>query len=289
MGKKIGIVTDNTADIPDDLKQALDIHTIPTNIVLDGKVYRDGVDITSEEFYRNFHRYKTMASQPVTYEDYALTYKKLTYEYEELVFVHVSSKLSGTYDIARNVHNDFKGSHNCRVVIIDSLQCSMAYGIPVIAAARMAQKGRSIGDITAQIDHILKNISAFFAVPDLKYLRKGKKISGLKSLVGTAMKVKPVMAIENGENVVKTKLFGEQKNMILTMLDMIREDIAGRPITLAILQTAAEVSIIQSLREVFESEFNCLDIFDTYYSPSIGLNMGPASTGIAYYKHPMRR
>ena len=230
-----------------------------------------------------------MASQPVTYEDYALTYKKLTYEYEELVFVHVSSKLSGTYDIARNVHNDFKNSHNCRVVIIDSLQCSMAYGIPVIAAARMAQKGRSIEDIAAQINHILNNMSAFFAVPDLKYLRKGKKISGLKSLVGTAMKVKPVMAIENGENVVKTKLFGEQKNMILTMLDMIREDIAGRPITLAILQTAAEVSIIESLREVFQSEFKCMDIFDAYYSPSIGLNMGPESTGIAYYKHPMRR
>lgn len=289
MGKRIGIVTDNTADIPEELKQALNIHTIPTNIVLDGKVYRDGIDLTVEEFYRNFHHYKTMASQPVTYEDYALTYKKLTYEYEELVFVHVSSKLSGTYEIALKVHDDFKDSHNCRVVIIDSLQCSMAYGIPVIAAARMAQKGRSIEDIAAQISHILQNMSAFFAVPDLKYLRKGKKISGLKSLVGTAMKVKPVMAIENGENVVKTKLFGEQKNMILTMLDMIREDIAGRPITLAILQTAAEVSIINSLREVFQSEFKCMDIFDAYYSPSIGLNMGPASTGIAYYKHPMRR
>jgi fatty acid kinase fatty acid binding subunit len=289
MGKRIGIVTDNTADIPEELKQALNIHTIPTNIVLDGKVYRDGIDLTVEEFYRNFHHYKTMASQPVTYEDYALTYKKLTYEYEELVFVHVSSKLSGTYEIALKVHDDFKDSHNCRVVIIDSLQCSMAYGIPVIAAARMAQKGRSIEDIAAQISHILQNMSAFFAVPDLKYLRKGKKISGLRSLVGTAMKVKPVMAIENGENVVKTKLFGEQKNMILTMLDMIREDIAGRPITLAILQTAAEVSIINSLREVFQSEFKCMDIFDAYYSPSIGLNMGPASTGIAYYKHPMRR
>jgi len=289
MGQKIGIVTDNTADIPEDLKQALDIHTIPTNIVLDGKVYRDGVDITSEEFYRNFHHYKTMVSQPVTYEDYALTYKNLTYEYDELIFVHVSSKLSGTYDIALKVHNDFKGSHNCQVAIIDSLQCSMAYGIPVIAAARMAQKGRSMEAITAQINHILQNLSAFFAVPDLKYLRRGKKISGLRSLVGTAMKVKPVMAIENGVNVVKTKLFGEQKNMILTMLDMIREDIAGRPITLAILQTAAEVSIIRSLREVFQSEFKCLDIFDAYYSPSIGLNMGPASTGIAYYKHPLRR
>jgi hypothetical protein len=60
MPKKIGIVTDNTADIPEKLKQALGIHTIPTNIVLDGKVYRDGIDLSSAEFYRNFHHYKTM-------------------------------------------------------------------------------------------------------------------------------------------------------------------------------------------------------------------------------------
>jgi fatty acid kinase fatty acid binding subunit len=288
MGIKIGIVTDTTSDIPPDLKQTLNIHTIPTNIVIDGNIYRDGVDLISEEFYRDFHHYETMVSQPVTYEDYALIYKKLTYEYDGLVCVHVSSKLSGTFDTALKVHNDFKNSHNCQVVVIDSLQCSMGYGIPVIEGARMAQKGHSIEDITHQVNHILRNISAFFAVPDLKYLRKGKKISGLKSLVGTAIKVKPVMAIENGENVVKTKLFGEQKNMILAMLDMIREDISGRPITLAILQTAAEVSIIESLRDVFQTEFKCVDIFDAYYSPAIGLNMGPESTGIAYYKHPMR-
>jgi fatty acid-binding protein DegV len=78
MPEKIGVVTDNTADIPENLKQALGIHTIPTNIVLDGKVYRDGIDLSSAEFYRNFHHYKTMVSQPVTYEDYALIYKKLT-------------------------------------------------------------------------------------------------------------------------------------------------------------------------------------------------------------------
>jgi len=287
MGKKIGIVTDSVSDVPEDLKQSLGIHTIPSNIVLDGKVYRDGIDIKSEEFYQNFHAYKEMVSQPVSYEDYALMYKNLTDAYDGLVCVHLSRKMSGTYDTARRVHDDFRNSHNCRVVIIDSQQCSMAYGIPVIAAARMAQKGHSLEDITARIDHILQNISAFFAVPDLKYLRRGKKISGFKSLVGMAMKVKPVLAIENGENVVKTKLFGEQKNMILEMLDMIREDIAGRPITLAILQTAAEVSIINRLREVFQSEFDCREIFDAFFSPAIGLNMGPESTGIAYYKHPL--
>ena len=75
--------------------------------------------------------------------------------------------------------------------------------------------------------------------------------------------------------------------MILAMLDMIREDIAGRPIMLAIMHTAAETAIVERLREVFANEFNCRDIFDAYVSPSIGLNTGPEVTGVIYYKHPM--
>ena len=286
MGEKIGIVTDTISDVPEALIKDLGIHIIPTNVILDGKVYRDGVDLKAEIFYQNFHQYKEMASQPVSYEDYALAYKKLTDEYDGLVFIHVSNKLSATFDIAQRVHRDFQNSHNCRVVLIDSLQCGMGYGIAVIAAARMAQQGHNEKEIAAHVTHVLRNTSAFFALPELKYLRRGKKISGLKSLVGMAMKVKPVMSVEAGEIVVKTKLFGEQKNMILSMLDMIRDDIADHPITLAIFQTAAEVSVIESLRSVFQSEFSCKDIFDAYFSPAIGINMGPGCTGIAYYKHP---
>jgi len=287
MGEKIGIVTDSISDVPEKFVNDLGIHIIPTNVVLDGKVYRDGIDLKAEDFYRNFHQYREMASQPVSYEDYALSYKKLTHEYDGLVFIHVSNKLSPTYATALKVHNDFKNSHSCRVVLIDSLQCSMGYGIAVIEAARLAQQGRSLEEIADHAAHVLRNTDAYFALPELKYLRRGKKISGLKSLVGMAMKVKPVMAVEKGEIVVRTKLFGEQKNMILSMLDMIREEIGGRSITLAIFQTAAEVSVIESLRSVFQSEFTCRDIYDAYFSPAIGLNMGPGCTGVAYYRHPL--
>lgn len=71
------------------------------------------------------------------------------------------------------------------------------------------------------------------------------------------------------------------------MMGMIREDIAGRPITLAIMQTAAEASIVSRLREVFESEFDCQDVFDANVSPSVGLNTRPEAAGVIYYKHPM--
>ncbi|MDJ0809972.1 MAG: DegV family protein [Desulfobacterales bacterium] len=287
MARKIGIVTDSTADVPQHFQHALGITVVPVSIIIDGQRFRDGVDMQVQDFYRNFSQYGEMYSEPVSYEDYALAYKKLTYEYDDLICIHCSSKVSATYQNAVDVHNDFNSSHDCRVAIVDSMQCSMGVGIPVMAAARMAQTGKDFDTIVAQIDLMRGNMSTFFGVTNLKHLRKGKKISGLKSLVGMAMKVKPVLSFEDGQIMVKTKLFGEQQHMILEMIDMIREDIGGRPITLAIMQTAADAAIIQRLRSVFESEFDCKDVFDAYVSPSIGLNTGPDSTGVIYYKHPM--
>ncbi len=287
MARKIGIVTDSTSDVPQHFQHALGITVVPVSIIIDGQRFRDGVDMQVQDFYRNFSQYGEMYSEPVSYEDFALTYKKLTYEYDDLICIHCSSKVSTTYQNAVDVHHDFQGSHDCRVAIVDSLQCSMGLGIPVMAAARMAQEGMDFDTILAQINLMRGNMSTFFGVTNLKHLRKGKKISGLKSIVGMAMKVKPVLSFEDGEIMVKTKLFGEQQHMLLEMLDMIREDIGGRPITLAIMQTAADTAIIQRLRSVFESEFDCKNVFDAYVSPSIGLNTGPDSTGVIYYKHPM--
>ncbi len=287
MSRRIGVVTDSTADVPQHLQHELDIKVIPVSIIIDGKYYRDGVDMQVQDFYRNFDQYGQMHSEPVSYEDYALVYKGLTNEYDDLICIHCSGKVSATYHNAVAVHRDFQGSHNCRVAIVDSLQCSMGVGIPVLAAARMAREGADFEAIMAHVELMLRNMSTYFGVTNLKHLRKGKKISGMKSLLGMAMKVKPVLSFEDGQITVKTKLFGEQKHMLLEMLDMIRKDIAGRPITLAIMQTAAEASIIQRLRSVFESEFRCKDVLDAFVSPSIGLNTGPDSTGVIYYKHPM--
>ena len=138
MGRKIGIVTDSTADVPLHFQHALGITVIPVSIIIDGKHHRDGIDMQVQDFYRHFRSYGKLYSEPASYEDYALEYKRLTYEYDDLLCIHCSSKLSATYQNALDVHNDFKNSHTCRVTIIDSRQASMGIGIPVMAAARIS-------------------------------------------------------------------------------------------------------------------------------------------------------
>ena len=155
----------------------------------------------------------------------------------------------------------------------------------VINAARAFEAGLTMEETLAAMRTDYENMGNFMAIPTLKYLRKGGKIGGFKALFGLAMGVKPVLAFDDGKLEVATKLFGKQKNMILSMLDTIRQDIGNRPITLSIVHSR-EQSMVQNLRDVFEATFSCREVYVAKFGPSIAINTGPETTAVMYIKHP---
>lgn len=278
------VLTDSTADIPGDLIKEYGIKVMPVNVVLDNKTYRDGVDISRANFYNSFDEYGSMSSEPVRYEDYALDFLQLTQKYDEMVVIHCSGQLSETYKTAVKVNDDFNGKNKCRVKIIDSGQCSMGLGMIVLAAAKAMKQGRSFDEVVNLADKIKNEINSYMAIPTLKYLKKNKKIGGVKALFGLAMGVKPVLEMSGGRMIIKSKLFGNQKNMILSMMDKIKDDVAGRPITLSIIY-AGNRNLVQNLKEVFESTFDCRNIYIARFGPSIAINTGPESYAVFFTVH----
>ena len=278
------IVTDSTSDLPIDIVGKYGIHVLPVNVILDGKTYKDGVEMSREQFYKNYYDYKEMSTAPVSYEDYALEFLRLVQQYDELMVIHCSAHLSDTFNIALKVAEDFQGQHNCRVKIIDSGLCSMGLGMVVMAAAQASAAGKPLEQVEGAVYATRAQMSNFMAIPTLKYLRKGKKISGLKALFGGALGVKPVLEFEDGKLIIKDKLFGKQKNMILSMMDKITADIGSRPITLAIVH-AKETTPVSNLKEVFQTSFNCRNIIPARFGPSIGINTGPETYAVMYIKH----
>ena len=279
------IVTDSTSDLPEDQVLRYGIRVLPVNVILDGKIYRDGVDISVDTFYLNYDSYKTKISQAVRYEEYALEYIQLTQKYDEILIIHCSKHLSETCNIAEQVHEDFKKDHNCRVEIVDSKLCSMGMGMMVIHAARAFEAGMSMEETLEIIHSDYAQMGNFMAIPTLKYLKKGGKISGFRALLGLAMGVKPVLQFDDGKLEVATKLFGKQKNMILSMLDTIKEDIGSRAITLSIVHSR-ESGMVQNLKDVFEATFPCREVFLAKFGPSIAINTGPETMAVMYIKHP---
>ncbi|MCG8684672.1 MAG: DegV family protein [Desulfobacterales bacterium] len=275
------IVTDSTADIPVDLSKELSIQIMPVNLVLNNKSFRDGVDVTRSAFYQNFDTYTTMTSEPVRYEDYALKLLQLSHHYDEIIAIHCSSHLSDTYAIAENVSQEFMEKSNCRVAVIDSGQCSMGLGMIVLGAAKATQEGKTFEQTCQVVEQISQSMHSYMAIPTLKYLKKGKKINGMKAMFGLALGVKPVLEMQDGKMQIKSKLLGQQKNMILSMMDRIKQDVAGRPISLSIIY-AGNDKLIHSLRNVFDSSFECRQIYISRFSPSIAINTGPESYAVFF-------
>jgi len=278
------IVTDSTADIPEDLLQKYAIKVLPVNLDLDGRVYRDGIDISREVFYNSYDNYHHMASESVRYEDYGLEFVQMVRKYDEILIIHCSSHLSATYQTAVDVNREFGREAECRVEILDSGQCSMGLGLIVLAAAEASIQGVSFERLVSIAGKTRRRMRSYMAIPTLKYLKKNKKIGGMKALFGTAMGVKPVLEMDGGRMVIKSKLFGEQKNMVLAMMENIKEEVGGRPITLSIVY-AGNRSLVHNLKEVFASTFDCRDIYISRFGPSIAINTGPESYAVFFASH----
>ena len=279
---RIKVVTDSTADLPDDLLNDLDIEVLPVEIVLDGKTYRDDVDIKSDTFYANIDSYSRMHTQPVSYTDYAYFYKKLTRQYDQLLIIHCSRHVSGTYDNAVAVHNDFSGTHNSKIALLDSGQSGLGLGLLVLDAAKAVQAGYQFHEAEELVKKRMDKVSTFFYVPSLKYLRKGRKISGLKSAFASAMRIQPVLTFQQGEIVLSSRLTGDWSEISQKFLECIQQDVQEREIVNLGIAHAQAPEMAREMKEIMLTNFHCNNVYESYVGTAIGLNTGPGAVGVMY-------
>ena len=193
----VKIVTDSVADLPPGVAQELTITVIPLNVRFGDKVYRDGIDLTTEQFYQRLVNSQflpvTSVPSPGTYAE---AYDRLAEETDEILVITVSSRLSGTYDVATQSVDLMK--RKCRVEVVDSQWAVMAQGFIAIATARAAQDGANM-DTLLDLTHRNVNRVDMRAVFDtLEYLRRGGRIGRASALMGSMLKVNPIIALKDG-------------------------------------------------------------------------------------------
>jgi DegV family protein with EDD domain len=201
----VKIVTDTLSDITGDLTAQLGITVVPLYVRFGEEVYRDRVDITSEDFYRRLMNEPKLPSttQP-TPNDFTEVYKKLSQETDEILVIVVSSKLSGTYQSALQAKDYLK--NKCRIEIIDSTTVAMGEGLIVISAVNAVKAGANL-DKAADIARKATNRCHLVAYFDtLKYLAKGGRIGKAKEFLGSMLSVKPLLTVEDGEMAPLTRV-----------------------------------------------------------------------------------
>jgi DegV family protein with EDD domain len=193
----VRMVTDSVADIPAEIVKEMDITIVPIHVCFGNEVYRDGIDISTEEFYKRLENSKVMPTTAVPAPGiFAATYDKLAEKTDEIVVITLTSKLSGFYNVAKQGIELMK--RKCRVEVIDSQWAIMAEGFIVMAAARAAGAGVGIDEVLDLIDKNRSRVQLCAAFDTLEYLKRGGRVGKAAALMSSMFHIHPIIGIEDG-------------------------------------------------------------------------------------------
>ncbi|MFC2046731.1 DegV family protein [Chloroflexota bacterium] len=194
----IKIVTDSTADLPSQLADESGITVVPAYLHFGDDIYRDRVDISEGEFYqRLLHDPIHPSTEPPTPRDFADVYEKLSREADGIISIHISSKISATYNSA--VRGKELVETECPIEVVDSQLVTMGLGLLVMAAAPAANSGKSLSQVVAEVKQTIPSIHLLGLFDTLKYLAQGGRIGKAKALLGSVLNVKPILMMKDGE------------------------------------------------------------------------------------------
>ena len=193
----VKIVTDSVADIPAAVVAELGISIIPVLVHFGEETFRDGIDITTDQFFQKLVNSDVMPTTSVPSMDmFARTYAKLAEETDEILVIMLSSKLSGIYNAA--VQSAALVDGDIRIEVIDSGCAVMAQGFVVIRAAQAARDGASMDELIEIVHRDLPRVEIRAAFDTLEYLQRGGRIGKAAALMGSLLKINPIVALKDG-------------------------------------------------------------------------------------------
>lgn len=195
--EKIKIITDSTADLPRDIIEEYDIEVIPLFVSFGDKVYKDGIDIKLGQLFTKIEKENVFPqTSQVNPQRFYEHYKKYIDKGYSILSIHLSSKMSGTYQSAC-LAKDMLDSDN--ITIIDSNNVTSGLGLLVIKACKLRDEGLSIDEIVKGVKETIPHIKSVLAFETLDYLVKGGRLSKTAGFIGNVLGIKPILAVENGE------------------------------------------------------------------------------------------
>jgi len=272
----VRIVTDSTADLTREQQEAAGITVVPLNVHFGDQVFRDHVDLTADEFFR---RLKASTQLPRTSQPsvgaFEEAFRSLRQNRDEIVSVHLSSKVSGTYNAALMAAKTVDPE---AIDVVDSLSTSMALGFMALEGARLAREGTDRKAVTERLQALVSKGRVICVVDTLTYLERGGRIGKARALLGSLLNVKPILQLKDGEVVPLGRARGRPQ-ALNRLVELLARD--GRVSRLAIMHGAARADAEQ-LRERVASSYPDLDILLTEIGAVLGTHTGPGVIGFTY-------
>ncbi len=274
------IVTDSTADMPASWEKEYDIQIIPINIQFGEKTYLQGVDLSNEDFYRMVEESgkipKTSQPSPFQFTEF---YKRVAKEGATILSIHVTSKLSGTFDSAVAAARELAGKYN--VIPFDSASGSMAIGFMCREARLMERAGAAIQKIQERLEKIRSQVSIVLTLDTLDYARMSGRVGTLQAALASVLNVKPIVVLHDGILEMSEKVRTRSK-ALERVLELVSEKFGRQPVNVSVIH-ARDIKSGQALMELARKRFDCRDMVLADLAISLVANFGPGTVGLIAY------
>lgn len=276
---QVKIVTDSSADLPPEVAQSLGIVVLPMNIHFGNQVFRDGIDISADDF---FARVNGTGNQPTTSPPPARlfeeTYAELMKQTDSIVSIHISSKLSPTFRAAQRAAAPLLGQ--AKIVTIDSQLVSVGLGMLVTAAARLAEQGAPLDEVVRLARGLIPRIYIAFFADTLDYLERSGRIRKAQAILGSMLSIKPLLIMEEGDIVALEKVRTRAK-AIEKLVEFIVE---FAHIERMVILHSTSTEDIPLLLEQINLQLPGLSVQVEKYGPSVATHIGPGALGVVVYE-----
>ncbi len=282
--KKVAIVTDTTACVPAREAAAHGIEIIPVPLLIDDRMYRDGIDITPEQFYALLRKAsKTPTTSASAPEPYLNAFIKAVKDAETIVCFTEPAHFSAMYNSATIARQSAASLlPDTRIEIIEGTTAAAGLGLVAMAAARAATAGKTLEETVSAARDTMSRMKLYASLDTLKYLVKSGRVPQAASLLNSILAIKPVFTLNHAEPRT-VALPRTMRGAIDRMAKLVGETGGGgQPLHAAVMHAdALENATI--LRERISAEFNCREIYITEFTPVMGAHTGPGLVGVAFY------
>lgn len=272
---KIKIIADSTCDLPKEYIEKYNIEVMPVLINFGEESYLDGVEITRDEMMERIERDNVLPTTaqitPMRFEE---CYGKYIKEGYKVLAIHMSSKMSGTYQSALIAKNEFNDED---LVVVDALTITSAYGLLVLKAARMVEEGKDIKEIEKELLIYRTKIKSSLMFASLDNLVRGGRLSKGTAVIANVLGIKLILDMENGEMNVNTKVRGSKKavKQIISDIESVKLK-EGEPVTLI----NYELEIAEPLKEYLEE--NKINYFESTTGCAVAIHSGKNAGGFFF-------
>ena len=284
MMRKVAVLTDSTASIPEEMLGELKIRTVAYYIHRGQEVLRDLVTIQREEF---LNWLATASFLPTTASpgpgDYIEAYKDLAESgAEEIISIHMTSKASGAYQAACIAQSMLEEQRpDLRVEVIDTRNAALCQGWMAIEAARAALSGLRLDEVAAKVRSMIPLTHMLQTADTLRYLYMGGRIGKAKHLLGSLLNIKPLIGVEDGE-IVPLGVARSRSQAYQAMVDKIEAAVGKSKVKIAYVHAGAKQEV-EKIKNIVETHLNAVESIIGELSPALAVHTGPGTAGLCYF------